>query len=94
MYFCDVAHHPGGRIVTAFAILPHGLLMHILVARNAIRFGIRKYQSRMARSTRDILVLPFQPKRSRIVVESLILKFPVLCCMANITIHLQRFTMR
>lgn len=92
--FIDVANQPRIRIVTTFTILTQRFLMHIRMARNAIRFGIRKNQRCMATSASNILMLSYQLKGSRIVVESLFLNFPVFGGMANITTYLQSITMR
>lgn len=55
--FRNVAYHPGSRIVTPIAILTHRPLMHILVTRSTIRFGIREYQGRMASPAGHLLML-------------------------------------
>lgn len=44
---CDIAHKPGVGIVTARAIRPRGLLVHIGVARNTGLIGFIKHQAGM-----------------------------------------------
>ena len=89
----DVAHHPGSRVVASVAVLSNGALMHILVARRTIRFGIRKNQRRVASFARNIFMHTSQFECSRIVVEPLVFDRPIFCSMADIAVHLQRITM-
>jgi len=94
VYLRNLANHPRRRIVATITILTHRSLMHIVVARCTIRFGICKLQCRMTCFTRYFLVLPVQFKSCCVMVETLILDLPILGRMTDITTDLQSITMR
>lgn len=65
--FGDVVHHPMVGRVAAGAVRPDGLLVDILVASVAVRFGLRKNQRLMAGPAVGFGVLAFE-RESRFAV--------------------------
>ncbi len=96
MEFSDVVHHPGNRSMASSAFRPHSLIVHIRMTINTFLTGVVKFKGLMAKSAPNSLVLSYQRKFGRAMVERqrFQIDFPSIGIVAILAANLKSFAMR